>query len=300
MSIQFATEPAPHVDRVESTPPVGVRWHEYADLFPWIEGPAFEELKADIAKNGVIEPIVFLDGAILDGRNRYMAARQLGIEYPRVEYQGDDPLGFVISHNLKRRHLTESQRAMVAAKLAKVPHGGDRRSDQAENLPLVSQEMAARQLNVSDRSIRTAKQVAEQGTPELAKAVEEGKVSVSAAASIVDQPPEVQREVVARPNVKKAVSELRKSVMEAAKQGAAGGAEQSNKNPHYQAPTKAGEAWTKLYGSCRALAEWASDENMLLALHGKAERTDDQAANVAAIQKASEALAKFLGDINAQ
>lgn len=299
MSIQFATDPAPHVDRVESTPPVGVRWHEYADLFPWIEGPAFEELKADIAKNGVIEPIVFLDGAILDGRNRYMAARALGIEYPRIEYSGNDPLGFVISHNLKRRHLTESQRAMVATKLAKMP---SHRPVKSENLPTseMSQSQAAQMLNVSDRSIRTAKQVSEQGTPELAKAVEEGKVSVSAAASIVDQPPEVQREVVAQPNVKKAVSELRKSVLEAAKQGAAGGSEQANKNPHYQAPTKAAEAWTKLYGSCRALAEWASDENMLLALHGKAERTDDQAANVLAIQRASDALAKFLGNINAQ
>lgn len=298
MSIQFATSPSPQIDSVEHTPIAGVKWHPFADIFPWIEGPAFDELVEDIRKNGVLEPIVFLDGQVLDGRNRYMAARQLGIEYPRVEYQGDDPLGFVISHNLKRRHLTESQRAMVATKLAKMPLGANQHTQGSENLP--TQSDAAKMLNVSDRSIRTAKQVAEQGTPELAKAVEEGKVSVSAAASIVDQPPEVQREVVAQPNVKKAVSELRKSVLEAAKQGAAGGAEQSNKNPHYQAPTKAGEAWTKLYGSCRALAEWASDENMLLALRGKAERTDDQAANVAAIQKASEALAKFLGDINAQ
>jgi ParB-like chromosome segregation protein Spo0J len=299
MSIQFATDPAPVVDRVEQTPPVGVRWHEYADIFPWIEGPAFEELKADIAKNGVLEPIVFLDGAILDGRNRYMAARALGIEYPRVEYTGGDPLGFVISHNLQRRHLTESQRAMVTAKLAKLPKGRP-----AENTEISvfkpTQTEAAKMLNVSVDSVQFARKVQEQGTPELARAVEEGKVSVSAAASIVDQPPEVQREVVAQPNVKKAVSELRKSVLEAAKQGAAGGSEQSNKNPHYQAPTKAGEAWTKLYGSCRALAEWASDENMLLALHGKAERTDDQTANVAAIQKAADALTKFLGDINAQ
>jgi hypothetical protein len=188
---------------------------------------------------------------------------------------------------------------MVTAKLAKLPKGRP-----AENTEISvfkpTQTEAAKMLNVSVDSVQFARKVQEQGTPELARAVEEGKVSVSAAASIVDQPPEVQREVVAQPNVKKAVSELRKSVLEAAKQGAAGGSEQSNKNPHYQAPTKAGEAWTKLYGSCRALAEWASDENMLLALHGKAERTDDQTANVAAIQKAADALTKFLGDINAQ
>src|SRR5690606_11005553 len=104
-------------------PEADVRWHPYADIFPWIEGSAFDELKADIAKNGVLEPIVFLDGAILDGRNRYMAARDLGIEYPRVEYQGDDPLSFVLAKNLARRHLTDRQRADVAAKLAKLPRG---------------------------------------------------------------------------------------------------------------------------------------------------------------------------------
>jgi hypothetical protein len=45
---------------------------------------------------------------------------------------------------------------MVAAKLANMPHGGDRKSDQAANLPLVSQSTAAELLNVSDRSIRSA------------------------------------------------------------------------------------------------------------------------------------------------
>lgn len=289
-----------HVERddvsFQHTPDRPVRWHPFADIFPWLEGAAREELKADIAKNGVLEPIVFLDGAILDGRNRYDIARELGIEYPYVEYEGDDPLGFVISKNLQRRHLSESQRAMVANKIAKLPKG----ANQHTAIAVPSQEHAAAMMNVSADSIQRARKVEEQGAPELARAVEEGKVSVSAAAAIVGQPPEVQREVVAQPNVKKAVSELRKSILEAAKQGTSGGSEQSNKNPHYQAPTKAGEAWTKLYGSCRALAEWATEENLLLALHGKAERTDDQSANIAAIQKAADVLTKFLGDINAQ
>jgi hypothetical protein len=39
--------------------------------------------------------------------------------------------------------LIPHARAMVAAKLANMPHGGDRKSDQAANLPLVSQSTAA-------------------------------------------------------------------------------------------------------------------------------------------------------------
>lgn len=204
MSLAHQIAPVEPVDRVEHTPPAGVKWHPYAELFPWIDGPAFEELKADIAKNGVLEPIVFLDGAILDGRNRYMAARALGIDYPRVEYRGDDPLGYVISLNLKRRHLSESQRASVAAKLANMEQG--RPADKGANLHLldepqpapVSVAQAAELLNVSERSVKSARKVHEQGTPELVAAVDTGKVSVSAAADIATKPKEEQAVIVAR------------------------------------------------------------------------------------------------------
>lgn len=179
----------------EHTPPVGVRWHEYADLFPWIEGQAFQELKADIAKNGVLEPIVFLDGAILDGRNRYVAARELGIEYPRVEYEGNDPLGFVIAKNLARRHLTESQRGMVAKRLETMKQGRPSGKDASLH---VSRERAAELLNVSPRTVATAAKVLEQGAPELVAAVESGQVSVSAAADVATLPKQEQAEIVAR------------------------------------------------------------------------------------------------------
>lgn len=178
----------------EHTPPVGVTWHPYADLFPWIEGAAFQELKADIAKNGVIEPIVFLDGAVLDGRNRYIAARELGIEYPRVEYEGDDPLGFVLSKNLSRRHLSESQRGIVAAKLAKL-EDGQRQVGKFAHVP--TQAQAAELLNVSERTVKTARQVVNEGTPELVAAVESGAVSVSAAAEVAKLPKTKQKKVVA-------------------------------------------------------------------------------------------------------
>lgn len=102
--------------------------HPAADLFPLIQGVEFDdELVADIAANGVREPVVLHDGKILDGRNRHRAAIAAGVDCPTREYDGDDPVGFVISANLRRRHLNESQRAMIADMLATLarPIGAD-------------------------------------------------------------------------------------------------------------------------------------------------------------------------------
>lgn len=94
---------------------------------------------------------------------------------------------------------------------------------------------------------------------------------------------------------------LREAVTEAAMRGirGAGAPPSSNKNPLYRAPTKAGAAWSHLYGTCRGLAEWATDENQLLALHGKAERSDDQTANIRAIRRAASFLNDFLEQVDA-
>lgn len=88
---------------------------------------------------------------------------------------------------------------------------------------------------------------------------------------------------------------LRREVIEVAKMG---GRAPPARNPLYRAPTKAGAAWTHLYGACRALSEWAEEEeNMELARRGVAERTDDQAANIAAVRKCAAALGRFLEEL---
>lgn len=188
--------------------------HPLADLFPMMEGEAFSELVDDIKEHGLREPIVLLDNQILDGRNRLKACREGGVEPKFAEYHGNDPTAFVVSLNLKRRHLSESQRAYVAGKLATMKRGGDRKSDQRANLPFGTKSAdAAKLLNVSPRSVKTAKQVQKRGTPELNKAVEGGEISISAAATVATLPANKQIDLVAKGEkaVVSAAKQLRKA-----------------------------------------------------------------------------------------
>lgn len=194
--------------KMETPDPNTLKAHPLADLFPMMEGEAFIDLVHDIKEHGLREPIVLLDGEVLDGRNRLKACLEGGVEARFAEFHGSDPAAFVISVNLKRRHLSESQRSMVAAKLAKLP---PHRPEKSANLHPSSAE-AGRMLNVSRRAVQTAKQVQKRGVPELSKAVEDGEVSVSAASVIAKQPADKQIEIISAKDQKrlnKAASELR-------------------------------------------------------------------------------------------
>src|ERR1700730_16647855 len=61
--------------------------HELANLLPMIEGSKFAELKEDIRKNGIIEPIKLFDGRVLDGRNRYKAGKEVGYHFTAKDFE---------------------------------------------------------------------------------------------------------------------------------------------------------------------------------------------------------------------
>jgi len=90
---------------------------------------------------------------------------------------------------------------MVAAKLANIKNGGDRVSEQSANLPSaqVSQSDAAEMLNVSTRSVTSAKKIIEDAPAEVAKAVESGYMSVNLATQVAALPAEEKAEIAAAP-----------------------------------------------------------------------------------------------------
>jgi len=89
-------------------------FHERSSIFPLIEGEEFEGLVEDIKKFGQLEEGVLFKGKILDGRNRYRACTILKIPFKCKEYSGKmDPLDYIISQNLHRRHLNTAQRSEI-------------------------------------------------------------------------------------------------------------------------------------------------------------------------------------------
>lgn len=91
-------------------------YHPLANIFPLIEGQAYQDLMADVLKHGVREPVWLYEGQILDGRNRYRAASAMGVEFATRVYEGDfdEAMEFVLSLNLHRRQLTPSQLAALS------------------------------------------------------------------------------------------------------------------------------------------------------------------------------------------
>jgi N6-adenosine-specific RNA methylase IME4 len=196
-----------------------VKFHPLANAFLLLEGSDFDALVADIKANGQREAITVLDGLILDGRNRYRACRAVGINPQAVDFDptaDGDPLAFVISKNLRRRHMDESMRAMVGARLETLRHGGNRKS-KGQNANLhVDRSTAAKLVNVSPRSIASAAIVRDKAIPQIVQAVDHGNLSISQAAIAAKLAPEQQKRIASEAEAGR-VDTARKVIKQAAR-----------------------------------------------------------------------------------
>jgi len=157
--------------------------HPAADCFPMIGGDAFQQMVDDIKANGLIQPIALYQDQVIDGRNRMRACEQAGVAPIYETIDGiSDPVAYVISTNLHRRHLTTKQRAAIAAELANMTKSDAGRiggSKQGPNGPClenqsVSIEQAAEMMNVSPRSVKRAKKTMKEN-PEAHESAKAGK-----------------------------------------------------------------------------------------------------------------------------
>lgn len=176
--------------------------HPACKLFPKLGDTELLELADDILENGLQNPIVLLDGKVLDGQNRLAACKLAGVEPEFVEWSGTgSPLHWVVSQNLMRRHLTASQRAAVALELLPMleKEAKDRQrksrgrgkkvaqgcADFAENGK--ASEIAARVVGASARYVEMVKEISE-SRPELIERIRSGELSVPEARKLAAVP----------------------------------------------------------------------------------------------------------------
>lgn len=105
-------------------PPKELEVHELGEIFPHMQPHEFKRLKESIKKSGLYHKITLYEGKILDGKERYRACREVGVE-PQFDTFEDrvaagfrgTPIDFLLSKNLYRQHFTEDQLAMAAVRL---------------------------------------------------------------------------------------------------------------------------------------------------------------------------------------
>jgi hypothetical protein len=128
-----------------------------------------------------------------------------------VEYTGSDPLAFVISANLHRRHLDETQRGLMAGRLANMRRGGKEANPSIGGIAPVSQEKAATLLNVSAKTVERAVKVIKEADPKLVAAADAGTVAVSKIVTFLDKPGDEKQKLITENegDVVKAVKKLK-------------------------------------------------------------------------------------------
>jgi hypothetical protein len=181
MEAEVITEPEPRAAAEVKEPEA----HPAAEIFPQLMGEELSELAGDIKRHGLRQPIWMLSGKILDGRNRWRACQMAGVEPKTVEYEGADPVAFVISQNLRRRHLTASQLAVVAVDIerlyaSKAKVGRPRNGVKVDPISKRSAIRAAEAVGVSNGYVKQAKAITK-ASPGLAKEVKEGRKTIPAA-----------------------------------------------------------------------------------------------------------------------
>jgi ParB-like chromosome segregation protein Spo0J len=197
--------------RVADLPVGWLRPHEAAAEVPFMRAEEWSAFAADVRERKVQEPLVVqVGGAVLDGRCRLKAAQESGqqtVPARVVDLTPQEQALHVYRAAALRRHLTDDQRAILAAryrellseatrkararKAGRAGGRGRRKADSsrdaapqelsregaAQAAGASTRQQAAALHNVSERKVRTATEV-ERAAPELADEVLAGGMTL--------------------------------------------------------------------------------------------------------------------------
>jgi ParB-like chromosome segregation protein Spo0J len=176
--------------------------HELSALDGDMSEDDFKMLIDSIDINGVLEPVMFWEGKILDGWHRYLACQELKIaSFRKMEYEGNDPSGYVFAKSLRKSKTPFERGALIVGLQSWETKRGrpslslkglDGKSCTSTGLTISEQAAAA---GVSESTIHHVKNI-KGGIPELEEAVKSKKISIKDAAEIARLPTEEQKEAL--------------------------------------------------------------------------------------------------------
>ncbi len=170
--------------------------HPLSAAFPAMSGEEFNALVADIREHGQRDPIIVLDGQVLDGWHRHQACAKVGTE-PKVEqYTGTNPRAFALSQLHRRNHSPSQRAAAVVTCNDWMP---EHRPNKGEAASPLSNAQMAEEAKVSVRTIQQAKRATKAG---LNKPIAEGKITAERGAEIAKLPKAQRKAAIADPTIK--------------------------------------------------------------------------------------------------
>jgi site-specific DNA-methyltransferase (adenine-specific) len=195
---------------------MALSFHPGCLLFPRLSDADLQALADDIRANGLLNPIVLLDGQILDGRNRFEACKIAGVKPRFIEWSGEgSPLAWVVATNLIRRHLTASQRAVVAFDLLPMLEleakqrqrlSPGRGKKEANNLATSftkgkASQVAAQMTKANSAYVEKIKAINKKA-PEVVAEVKAGRITVNDAGRLAKLSAEQREKIIAISNSK--------------------------------------------------------------------------------------------------
>jgi len=155
---------------------------EYKQLIPRASSAEYKTLETDMIEKGEATEAIIINkqGVILDGHTRYEICLKHGLSYRTEVREFDSELDekiFVVDVNLKRRHLTDMQKIIMAEPLEKLIAEKAKRqqgtrtdltfsSKEEKVAPIDTAKEVAKQIGVSKSTYERGKKIRDEGTPE--------------------------------------------------------------------------------------------------------------------------------------
>lgn len=177
-----------------------------------------DALAASIKAHGLLQHIgITKDNKLVFGERRLRACRDI-LKWKEIPARVVDVASLLEAErdeNEVRKEFTVSERVAIG-KAIEEEMAERRGASNPVNVPELkgreTRDVAAEKAGFgSEASYRQAKKVSEKGAPELVDAVDQGKVSISAAAKVAELPKSQQKRLVAQGAVAEKAAEIRQS-----------------------------------------------------------------------------------------